>query len=84
MKHRIIVFLILTIALFVGIAIGFEISEISIKKRFEEIDSFRKTEGFIRIFEGIIKPDNAQEPVVDSELYKYYKKNGNSQAFVNG
>ena len=74
MKPSIQAFLILTITLVIGIAIGFEISEISIKKHFEEMDSFRKPEGFIRIFEGIIKPDNIQRPVVDSILYKYHEK----------
>jgi hypothetical protein len=74
MKPSIKAFLILTITLVIGIAIGFEISEISIKKRFEEMDSFRKPEGFIRIFDGIIKPDNDQKPLVDSILYKYHEK----------
>jgi hypothetical protein len=74
MKTSIKAFLILTITLVIGIAIGFEISEISIKKHFEEMESFRKPEGFIRIFDGIIKPDNAQKPVVDSILYKYHEK----------
>jgi hypothetical protein len=66
--------LILIITLVIGIAIGFEISEISIKKHFEKMDSFRKPEGFIKIFDGIIKPDNTQKAEVDSILYVYHER----------
>jgi hypothetical protein len=74
MKSKIKSFLILIITLLIGIAIGFEISEIDIKKHFEAMDSFKKPEGFIKIFEGIIKPDPNQKEVVDSILFKYYEK----------
>ncbi|MDR3626538.1 MAG: hypothetical protein P4L45_06880 [Ignavibacteriaceae bacterium] len=66
--------LILVITLVIGIAIGFEISEISIKKHFEKMDSFRKPEGFIKIFDGIIKPDNIQKAGIDSILFAYHEK----------
>jgi hypothetical protein len=66
--------LVLLITLVIGVAIGFEISEIMLKNRFEEMKSFREPKGFVNIFEDIIKPDNNQKPIVDSILVKYHKK----------
>jgi hypothetical protein len=74
MKANVKSFLILIVTLLIGCAIGFEISEISIKKQFEEMDAFRKPQGFVRIFEGIIKPDKNQKAEVDSVLLKYHEK----------
>jgi hypothetical protein len=64
--------LLIIIVLLIGIAIGFEISEISIGHRFDRLDSFRESKGFIKMFESIIKPDSAQKPVIDSILTKYH------------
>jgi hypothetical protein len=66
--------LILAVTLLIGIAIGFEISEIMIRKKFDEMHAFRKQHGFIELFEGIIKPDAKQKPVVDSILMKYHRR----------
>jgi hypothetical protein len=74
MKANIKSFLILIVTLLIGAAIGFEISEISVKKHFEEMDSFRKPAGFVKIFDGIIKPDKSQKADVDTILYKYHEK----------
>jgi hypothetical protein len=64
--------ILIIIVLLIGIAIGFEISEISIRHRFYKLDAFRESRGFIQMFEGIIKPDSIQKPVVDSILTKYH------------
>jgi hypothetical protein len=66
--------LILIITLLLGAAIGFEISEIMIKKKFDQINAFRKQHGFVQMFENIIKPDSKQKPLIDSILLKYHKK----------
>lgn len=66
--------LIIFIVLVIGIAIGFEISEILIRHRFDRMDSFRESRGFIHMFEGIIKPTSNQKPVVDSILTKYHEQ----------
>jgi len=64
--------LIVFVVLIIGIAIGCEISEISIKHRFDRMDSFRGSKGFIHMFEGIIKPTSNQNLVVDSIMTKYH------------
>jgi hypothetical protein len=74
MKPSIKFSLILIITLIIGIAIGFEISEISIKNRFERPENFRRPEGFLKIFGDIIKPEKDQKPVVDSILLKYHTR----------
>jgi hypothetical protein len=66
--------LIIAGALLTGIAIGFEISEISIKREFEKMDSFRETKGFVKIFNDIIKPSQRQKSLVDSILIFYHNK----------
>jgi hypothetical protein len=65
--------IIILVTLIIGMAIGFEISEISIKSRFREIDRFRESRGFVGIFENIINPDLEQKPLVYSILLKYHK-----------
>lgn len=65
--------LILLATLILGIAIGFEVSEISVKVRQEKINSFREANGFVGRFESIIMPDAEQKPVISSILLKYHK-----------
>jgi hypothetical protein len=65
--------IILIATLLIGIAIGFEISEISIKSHFREMDEFRESRGFVGLFENIIRPDTEQKVVVYSVLLKYHK-----------
>jgi hypothetical protein len=64
--------LIIIIVLLIGMAIGFEISEISIRHHFNRIDAFREPRGFIQMFEHIIKPTEVQKAAVDSILTKYH------------
>ena len=66
--------LIIITTLLIGVAIGFELSEISVKKRFEKLDSFRGPQGFIQIFQDIIKPNDDQRNKVSSILLKYHDK----------
>jgi hypothetical protein len=66
--------LIIVTTLIIGIAIGFELSEISIKKKFERMDSFKGPQGFTQIFEDIIKPDDSQKDKVNTILLKYHDK----------
>jgi len=65
--------IIIIVTLLIGIMIGFEISEISIKSKFREMDRFRQPGGFTEMFERIIRPDAEQKPVVYSILLKYHK-----------
>lgn len=66
--------LILAGVLITGAAIGFEISEISIKREFEKMESFRKPKGFVSIFNDIIKPSDAQKKITDSILVSYHDR----------
>jgi hypothetical protein len=74
MKTKLKPFLILLVTLLIGIAIGFEISEIMIKMRFDEMKAFREPKSFVNIFEDIIRPDKNQKTVIDSILLKYHVK----------
>jgi hypothetical protein len=74
MKQSLKFSLILFVTLLIGIAIGFEISEILIKKRFAEPEQFRRPESFINMFNRIIMPDSIQKPLVDSILLKHHLK----------
>jgi hypothetical protein len=65
--------LIILAILLLGIAIGFEISEISVNVRQKELHSFREANGFLDRFENIIQPDAEQKPVISSILLKYHK-----------
>jgi hypothetical protein len=74
MKTKLKPFLILLFTLVIGIAIGFEISEILIKIRFEEMKVFKEPKSFVKIFEDILLPEPGQKPVIDSILVKYHIK----------
>ncbi|MFH1195211.1 MAG: hypothetical protein V1720_05835 [bacterium] len=74
MKPKIKSSLILVVTLFIGIAIGFEISEIMIKKRFESFKDVREPKGFVNMFNEILKPGENQKAEVDSILLKYHKQ----------
>ena len=65
--------IIILITLIIGMAIGFEISEISIKSRFNERTEFRGVRGFVGRFEDILRPDTEQKPVIGAILVKYHK-----------
>jgi hypothetical protein len=79
MKTNVKSTLIIFAALIIGAGIGFEISEISIQKEFDKMDAFRKPQGFVHIFDGIIKPDQRQKPIVDSLLFRYHEKIENAR-----
>jgi hypothetical protein len=74
MRAKLKPFLIILFTLIIGIAIGFEVSEIMIKIRFDEMRAFKEPKGFVKIFEEIIEPDNNQKPKTDSILLKYHVK----------
>lgn len=67
-------FIIILVTLLLGIAIGFEINEILLKKKFEKFRDIRKPKGFIGMFEEIIQPDNEQKPKIESILMNFHKK----------
>lgn len=67
-------FIIILVTLIIGIAIGFEVSEILIKKRFDEFKNIRQPRGMVDIFGNIIKPDEKQKPVIDSIIFNFHKK----------
>jgi len=75
-------FLIILITLIIGIAIGFEVSEILIRKRFDEFKNLRQPKGFVGIFENMIKPDENQKPILDSIILKFHKRINNTMAIV--
>lgn len=64
--------ILLFIMLIIGIAIGFEISEIFVQQRFDKIESFRKPKGFIEIFDSVIEPSKEQKTKTDEILLKYH------------
>jgi len=64
--------LIILSVLLIGAAIGFELSELSVRNRFHRIDEFRERHGFVNMFKDIIKPDNNQLTSVDSILVNYH------------
>ena len=66
--------LILFAVLVIGVAIGFELSEISVRHKFHRIEEFRERHGFVNMFEDIIKPDKYQLPIVDSILLNYHNQ----------
>jgi uncharacterized membrane-anchored protein YhcB (DUF1043 family) len=66
--------LIIIITLLIGIAIGFEISEISEKKYMEQMRRPREREGFIQMFDRVIKPDAKQKPIIDTILIRYHRR----------
>lgn len=66
--------LVILVTLIIGIAIGFELSEIIDKGRFEKMREFRKPRGFTNMFITIIEPDSAQKPLINSILLKYHEK----------
>lgn len=66
--------LILLVTLIIGAAIGFQISEISIKKKFEEMESIRERGGFLNTFDRIIKPEKEQKAIVDSIIISYHNR----------
>lgn len=72
MKPKTKSILIILVTLVIGIAIGFEISEIFAEKRFENFRRIREPKGFVRIFDEIIKPDKTQKPVIDSIVLKHH------------
>ncbi len=67
-------FIIILVTLIIGIAIGFEVSEILIKKRFDEFKNIRQPRGMVDIFGNIIKPDEKQKPIIDSLIFNFHKK----------
>ena len=64
--------IIILVTLVIGIAIGFEISEIFAEKRFENFRRIREPKGFVSIFDEIIKPDKDQKPVIDSIVLQHH------------
>jgi len=66
--------LIILLVLLIGVAIGFELSEISIKREFEKIESFKNPQGFLNAFNRVIKPEQNQKHVTDSILILYHNK----------
>lgn len=74
MKTRTKSFFIILVTLLIGIAIGFEISEILIKQRFNEFRRIREPRGFINIIDKIIKPDEKQKPIIDSIVLKHHER----------
>lgn len=66
--------LIIALTLLIGVVIGFEISEISVKRYMDVMRRPRQPERFLEMFEKVIKPDEKQKPVVDSILMRYHTK----------
>jgi hypothetical protein len=74
MKPSVKSMFVIILTLVIGIAIGFEVSEILLKKRFEMIRSVREPNGFINHFNDVIKPTDEQKATVDSIILKYHVK----------
>jgi hypothetical protein len=74
MKPSVKFSMILIVTMIIGIAIGFEISEISIRNRFERPENFRRPDGFLKIWGDVIRPEKDQQPIVDSILLIYHTR----------
>lgn len=74
MKPSVKFSMILIVTMIIGIAIGFEISEISIRNRFERPENFRRPDGFLKIWGDVIRPEKEQKPIVDSILLIYHTR----------
>jgi hypothetical protein len=74
MNAKIKAALLFIIVLIIGMAIGFEISEISIRNKFHQMEQFRKPRGFVEMFDEIIRPSDIQKATVDSILIKYHQR----------
>lgn len=66
--------IIILVTLIIGSAIGFEVSEILIKKRFDEFRNIRQPRGMVDIFSNIIKPDEKQKPKIDSIIFSFHNR----------
>jgi hypothetical protein len=66
--------LILLVTLILGIVIGFQINEILIKKRFEEMRAARRPGSFIKLFENILQPSEEQKVLLEPIFIKYQQK----------
>lgn len=75
-----ILFFLLT--LFVGIGIGFEISEIIVKKQQDQWKEYFQPNGFVKFYEEIIKPNEKQKQLIKPLLLKYHSKI--NSVFMNG
>jgi hypothetical protein len=62
------------VTLFVGIGIGFEISEIIVQKQQEQLKEYFQPNGFVKFYEEIIKPDDKQRQLIKPLLLKYHSK----------
>jgi hypothetical protein len=65
--------IIIVVTLLIGIAIGFQISEMTLKNHFKKMSEFRKPEGFVRFFEDVIKPDEKQKKIIEPIILKYHQ-----------
>jgi len=68
-----------TIALFlvtllIGMGIGFELSELILKRHFAQMQEWRRPEGFVKFYEDIIHPDENQKKIIEPILLKYHKR----------
>ena len=66
-------FFVIFIILIIGIALGFELSEMLMKNRLEKFRNSRDPKGFVESFDNVIKPDAKQKPIVDSIIIKHHK-----------
>lgn len=66
--------LILLVTLILGIVIGFQINEILIKRRFEEMRAAGRPGSFIKLFENILQPNEKQKVLLDPIFIKYQEK----------
>jgi len=69
--------LILLVTLILGIVIGFQINEILIKKRFEEMRAAGRPGSFIKLFENILQPNENQKVLLEPVFIKYQEKMDN-------
>ncbi|NWF90826.1 MAG: hypothetical protein HXY50_15380 [Ignavibacteriaceae bacterium] len=74
MKTYIKTILLFLLTLAIGIGIGFQISEIIVKKQQEQWKEYFQPEGFVKFYEEIIKPDEKQKRLLKPLLLKYHEK----------
>jgi hypothetical protein len=64
--------LIIVVTLLIGIAIGFQISEMTLKSQFRKMSEFRQPQGFLNFFEEVIKPGPEQKKIIEPIILKYH------------
>lgn len=74
MKTYVKTILLFLLTLVIGIGIGYQISEIIVKKQQDRWKEYFQPDGFVKFYEEVIKPDEKQKQLIKPLLLKYHEK----------